>query len=93
LARKPNSFCLFYEWCVNPLDCIIRWLWSVWCLSRCLCFGFALGLSTFVYFFPVAGGVRLVLSPRCNTFLLYICFPLLFQKKNLICCLTSLNTS
>jgi hypothetical protein len=24
LARKPNSFCLFYEWCVNPLDCIIR---------------------------------------------------------------------
>jgi hypothetical protein len=75
------------------MDCIIRWLLLVWCFSRCLCFGFALGLSTFVYFFPVAGGVRLVLSPRCNTFLLYICFPLLFQKKNLTCCLTSLNTS
>jgi hypothetical protein len=24
LARKPDSFCLFYEWCVDPLDCILR---------------------------------------------------------------------
>ncbi|GAU32090.1 hypothetical protein TSUD_152950 [Trifolium subterraneum] len=24
LAKKLNSPCLFYEWCVNPLDCIAR---------------------------------------------------------------------
>jgi hypothetical protein len=24
LARKPISHCLYYEWCVNPLDCIVR---------------------------------------------------------------------
>jgi exonuclease III len=26
LARKSNSPCLYYEWCVNPLDCIGRGL-------------------------------------------------------------------
>jgi hypothetical protein len=26
LARKPNSHCLCYEWCVNPLDCTVRGL-------------------------------------------------------------------
>jgi hypothetical protein len=24
LARKSNSLSLFYEWCANPLDCIVR---------------------------------------------------------------------
>jgi hypothetical protein len=24
LARKPNSLSLFYEWCANPFDCIVR---------------------------------------------------------------------
>jgi hypothetical protein len=54
LARKSTSLSLFYEWCANPLDCIVRWFFD---LGFCSCpvfgfFGFGLGLSTFVYFVP-----------------------------------------
>jgi hypothetical protein len=39
LARKSNSFSLFYEWCANPLDCIIRWfLFGVLFLAPSLVF-------------------------------------------------------
>jgi hypothetical protein len=24
LSKKVNSPCLFYEWCVDPFDCIVR---------------------------------------------------------------------
>jgi hypothetical protein len=24
IAKKIRAPCLFYEWCVNPLDCIVR---------------------------------------------------------------------
>jgi hypothetical protein len=40
LAREQNSHCLYYKWCVNPLDCIVKLLLLVTLfLGRAFVFG------------------------------------------------------
>jgi hypothetical protein len=81
LARKSNSLSLYYEWCANPLDCIVRWFLLGFFLVPffVVFFGSGLGLSTFVYFVPICGW-----STSC-TFLLkfYNIFAVSKKKQNI----------